>query len=117
MNKLDGFQQLATALASYDLPVRVGFEATGTYHRPLPHHLGRAGFGLVHVVDSGQGIPEDVRNRVFDRFLRVHDDASGGCGLGPAIDRQVAKVHGGSTRIVVRTEGSEVQFRIPTGKV
>lgn len=45
-NTLDDFQRLATALASYDRPVRIGFEATGNYHRTLAHHLGQAGFDL-----------------------------------------------------------------------
>ena len=46
MNTLQDFQRLSVALASYDLPVRIGFEATGTYHRPLAHHLGQAGYEL-----------------------------------------------------------------------
>ena len=46
MNTLEDFQRLSAALASYDLPVRIGFEATGNYHRTLAHHLGRAGFDL-----------------------------------------------------------------------
>jgi transposase len=44
MNTLEDFKRLSTALASYGLPVRIGFEATGNYHRTLAHHLGRAGF-------------------------------------------------------------------------
>jgi transposase len=46
MNTLEDFQRLSAALASYDLPVRIGFEATGNYHRTLAHHLGQAGFEL-----------------------------------------------------------------------
>lgn len=36
-NTLEDFQRLAIALASYELPVRIGFEATGNYHRALAH--------------------------------------------------------------------------------
>ncbi len=43
INTLDDFRQLSAALASYDLPVRIGFEATGNYHRPLAYHLGQQG--------------------------------------------------------------------------
>jgi hypothetical protein len=32
MNTLEDFQRLSAALASYGLPVRIGFEATGNYH-------------------------------------------------------------------------------------
>ncbi len=70
---------------------------------------------VIRVTDSGQGIPEDVRDRVFDRFFRISDDASGGCGLGLAIVRQVAEAHGGSVRIADRQRGTAVEFRIPAG--
>ena len=53
MNTLEVFQRLAINLASYDLPVRIGFEATGNYHRVLAHHLGQAGFELKLVSSVG----------------------------------------------------------------
>jgi transposase len=38
-NTQENFRQLSSVLASYGLPVRIGFEATGNYHRcPLAHH-------------------------------------------------------------------------------
>lgn len=67
----------------------------------------------IRVADSGQGIPEDVRERVFDRFFRLSDDASGGCGLGLAIVRKVAEVHGGSAHIRARNGGTVVEICIP----
>ena len=45
-NSLEDFQRLSRLLQDYGLPVRIGFEATGNYHRPLAHHLGQAGFDL-----------------------------------------------------------------------
>lgn len=45
-NTLVDFERLTTTLASYDLPVRIGFEATGNYLRTLAHHLGQSGFDL-----------------------------------------------------------------------
>lgn len=45
-NSLEDFQRLSRLLQDYGLPVRIGFEATGNYHRPLAHHLGQAGFEL-----------------------------------------------------------------------
>ncbi len=50
------------------------------------------------VEDDGPGIPDDQRERVFDRFHRTdaaRDRASGGAGLGLAIVAAIAKAHGG----------------------
>jgi two-component system sensor histidine kinase TctE len=42
------------------------------------------------VEDDGPGIPLDERDRVFERFYRIHNEVSDGCGLGLAIVREVA---------------------------
>lgn len=52
-NTLEDFRRLAATLCAYELPVRIGFEATGNYHRPLAHHLGQAGFDLKLVSSVG----------------------------------------------------------------
>ncbi len=46
LNRLDDFKRLATSLASFGLPVRVAFEATGNYHRAIAYHLAVAGFEM-----------------------------------------------------------------------
>ena len=51
---------------------------------------------LVEVADSGPGIPEEERERVFDRFYRGRQAPSGGSGLGLAIVRQIVALHGGA---------------------
>ena len=45
-NTTDDFMRLIAILRDYGLPVRIGFEATGNYHRVLMYHLGVAGFDL-----------------------------------------------------------------------
>lgn len=45
-NSTDDFMRLISILREYGLPVRIGFEATGNYHRVLMYHLGVAGFDL-----------------------------------------------------------------------
>jgi hypothetical protein len=67
MNTLEDFQRLVTALASYDLPVRIGFEATGNYHRPLAHHLGRAGFELKLVSSVGLARTREALHNSWDK--------------------------------------------------
>ncbi|MFT7601464.1 MAG: signal transduction histidine kinase [Acidimicrobiales bacterium] len=50
------------------------------------------------VSDDGQGVPEDRRNDVFERFVRLDESRSrdaGGAGLGLAIAREIASRHGG----------------------
>jgi two-component system OmpR family sensor kinase len=50
----------------------------------------------IDVADSGPGIPEEERERVFDRFYRGQQAPGGGSGLGLAIVRQIVTLHGGS---------------------
>ena len=58
----------------------------------------RDGESVLEVEDTGPGIPEAERERVFDRFYRGEGAASGGSGLGLAIARRIAERHGGSIR-------------------
>jgi two-component system sensor histidine kinase TctE len=44
----------------------------------------------LRIEDNGPGIPVEQRERVFERFYRLHDDAPGGCGLGLPIVREIA---------------------------
>ncbi|WP_250491843.1 ATP-binding protein [Caballeronia sp. GAWG1-1] len=58
------------------------------------------GHPVVEIADSGPGIPEDERERVFDRFYRVGESVNrsradvAGSGLGLAIVRRIAAQHG-----------------------
>src|SRR4051794_12439490 len=61
--------------------------------------LGRSGDSLVlEVADSGPGVPEELRERIFDRFVRA-ERTGGGSGLGLSIVRAVAEAHGGSVSV------------------
>jgi two-component system, OmpR family, sensor histidine kinase TctE len=51
------------------------------------------------VEDNGPGIPPAERQRVFERFYRLHDGASDGCGLGLAIVREIARSHDANVRL------------------
>jgi two-component system sensor histidine kinase TctE len=69
---------------------------------------------IVRVQDSGPGVPADAHERIFDRFYRVQDDASGGCGLGLAIVRDVALAHGGQVRLACSDSGAAFELQVPS---
>jgi signal transduction histidine kinase len=57
------------------------------------------------VADDGPGVPDDLRDRVFDRFVRAQGDRGGSVGLGLAIVRAVAGTHGGEVVLETPPEG------------
>jgi signal transduction histidine kinase len=53
----------------------------------------------ITVSDSGPGVPSDERATLFERFARgdtARGRATGGAGLGLALCRAIAALHGGS---------------------
>jgi signal transduction histidine kinase len=73
------------------------------------------GWARITVTDDGPGIPEQDRERVWDRFVRLDDDrspAGGGSGLGLAIVREIAVAHGGRTTAGDATPGPGAQFAV-----
>ncbi len=73
------------------------------------------GFMCVRVRDNGPGIAPEHRQRVFDKFARVHQqEGVGGSGLGLAFCRLAVEAHGG--RIWVESslgQGSTFFFTLP----
>ncbi|MCZ4262367.1 sensor histidine kinase [Limimaricola sp. G21655-S1] len=65
------------------------------------------------VQDDGPGVPDDLRERIFDRFFRAEDDGTAGCGLGLAIARDVAQAHGGDVRLASGTQGARFEAVLP----
>ena len=63
------------------------------------------GTAFLSVEDTGPGIAESERNRVFERFYRVDDFSGDGSGLGLAIVKEVVDRHGGSLRIETGADG------------
>ncbi|HWJ94440.1 MAG TPA: ATP-binding protein [Telluria sp.] len=55
--------------------------------------------GVVTVEDSGPGIPEEERGRVFDRFYRIAGSEASGSGLGLAIIKAIAERHGATLEL------------------
>jgi two-component system OmpR family sensor kinase len=69
---------------------------------------------LIEVRDTGPGIPNEERERVFDRFYRVPGSAQTGSGLGLAIARRIASAHAGSIELGdCASGGLRVAIRLP----
>jgi two-component system sensor histidine kinase TctE len=51
------------------------------------------------VEDDGPGIAPADRERVFERFCRLENSRSDGCGLGLSIVREIARAHGGEVTL------------------
>lgn len=73
----------------------------------------------IRVADTGPGVPEADRERVFERLYQVRrDDARPheGSGLGLAIAKEVVELHGGTIGLRLREGGgSEFWFQVPRG--
>ncbi|MBS0444421.1 MAG: HAMP domain-containing protein [Proteobacteria bacterium] len=61
----------------------------------------------VRVCDRGPGVPEALRERIFEAFYRLpgHAEQAGGVGLGLSLVKQIAERHGGSVRCEGRDGG------------
>ena len=63
------------------------------------------------VEDTGNGIPEELRERVFDPFFRVDKSRSrelGGVGLGLALVHEIVRVHDGSITVKSSPSGGTI---------
>lgn len=69
------------------------------------------------VADSGPGIPVPMRERVFDRFVRLSDAGTPGSGLGLSIVRNIILAHGATIALKDGLDGRGllVEMRFPRG--
>jgi len=67
---------------------------------------------LIAIIDHGEGIPEPIREKIFQRFWRADNSRTretGGSGLGLAIVSSIVSSHGG-TVTVEETPGGGATF-------
>ena len=73
---------------------------------------------IVSVQDEGIGIPQEMREKVFERFFRIDNSDRrmvGGTGLGLALVKDIVTAHGGRIWIEANPpSGSRVLFSLPT---
>ncbi len=72
---------------------------------------------VIEVADRGPGVPDELADRVFERFVRADESrtrASGGAGLGLAIVSAIAEAHGGRAELVRPADGGATfRIRVP----
>ncbi|MDD5249973.1 MAG: ATP-binding protein [Rhodocyclaceae bacterium] len=66
---------------------------------------GAGGKARLTVSDSGPGIPEGERSRVFERFARLAGQETDGSGLGLSIVRRIAELHGAQVTLETGNNG------------
>jgi len=75
------------------------------------------GIITISITDQGIGIPENEKERIFERFYRVdpaRSRESGGTGLGLSIVKHVATKHGGEVSVwSVEDVGSTFSLKLP----
>lgn len=68
----------------------------------------------ISIVDHGEGIPKQLREKIFERFYRADNSRAretGGSGLGLAIVASIVKAHGGDIKVTA-TKGGGATFSV-----
>lgn len=65
------------------------------------------------VEDNGIGVPDTLREKIFEPGVRAHPDEGSGTGLGLAIVQQVLEQRGGSVAVEPKDGGTRFVLRLP----
>lgn len=72
----------------------------------------------ISVTDEGKGIPSDMREKVFEKFVRLEGENADGLGLGLAIARGIIEAQNGEIKIGEGTggRGTKITLSLPIGE-
>ncbi|MER6356875.1 HAMP domain-containing sensor histidine kinase [Streptomyces sp. NPDC001634] len=79
------------------------------------------GHRVIEVMDDGPGIPAELRDSAFERFVHggkvsapvPDDDAGGGNGLGLSVAAAIVTAHGGTVTLEPGSRGAWFRIRLP----
>ena len=66
---------------------------------------------FITIADNGNGIPDDMKERIFEPFFRIDKSRSralGGVGLGLSLVKEIVRAHGGSISVKDNSNGGTV---------
>jgi signal transduction histidine kinase len=100
------------------LPPEGGFKDPNYIHKPLvtvstsfiPPSGGMRGAVCVSVSDNGPGIPDSIKDKIFQPFFTTKPTGSG-TGLGLSLSYDIVKAHGGELKVETK-EGVGTEFII-----
>ena len=101
------FQLLLVLLDNAVKYTPAGGKVSLTATRPA----GENGKVLIAVADTGPGVSQADREKIFERFYRLDSSRSreaGGAGLGLSIAREIAEAHGGSISVETAPTGGSI---------
>jgi signal transduction histidine kinase len=72
-------------------------------------------FALLRIADEGTGIPDEIREKIFDLYFTTKSEGSG---IGLSMSYRILQLHHGSIEVQSRQDqGTEFQMRIPLSSV
>ncbi len=67
---------------------------------------------VLRVIDNGPGVPEELRERIFERFFRVIGSDASGSGLGLGIVQQIVRLHHATIKLETPENGKGLDFQV-----
>jgi signal transduction histidine kinase len=104
--KFDAFQ-MQRALDNLIINAIQNTPATG---KVVVDALHRNDHLVLRVSDTGPGVNEELRARLFEPFVTAR---ANGTGLGLAIVREIARLHGGDARLAKAEDGAAFEIEVP----